>query len=57
MPRKYPRPPEFTRNVMIVRLTVPCHRGIHADGTIIGYAYRVEVKEALLDCEGGPFQS
>lgn len=35
-----------------VPLIVPCHRAIHTDGTLGGYAFGPEVKEALLVHEG-----
>ncbi|MFZ4456057.1 MAG: methylated-DNA--[protein]-cysteine S-methyltransferase [Bacteroidales bacterium] len=34
-----------------VCIVVPCHRVIHADGGIGGYAYGTEVKERLLNLE------
>lgn len=35
-----------------IPLIVPCHRAIHADGTLGGYAFGPEVKAALLRHEG-----
>ena len=34
-----------------VAVVVPCHRVIRGDGGLGGYAYGLEVKQALLDFE------
>ncbi len=34
-----------------IAIVVPCHRVIGADGKLVGYASRLEMKEALLKLE------
>lgn len=35
-----------------VAIVIPCHRVIGADGSLTGYAYGLDKKRALLECEG-----
>ena len=35
-----------------VALVIPCHRVVRSDGTLAGYRWGVQAKEALLDLEG-----
>lgn len=35
-------------------LFVPCHRVVHSDGTLGGFRYGLDIKEALIDRESAP---